>query len=142
MGGAPYSIDPGLGGPTGPGTGIPTASSTRPLFDYGGEVPQEMAIPDDPNTRTLPMAPPLQQQQSGLGDIVSLIGDAAKAYGAYAAIAAAKRGGRIKKADAGEVSGDDVLPEIDVDAQRPDPDVQYTGGVNPVDRADAGADSR
>ena len=136
MGGAPYSIDPGLGGPTGPGTGIPTASSTRPLFDYGGEVPTEMAIPDDPSQRSLAQAPPLQSGQGGSGsgsgltdlaDIAKIAGTAAEIYGMFA-----KRGGRIGKDDGGDVQGDQPpLDPIEVDSTKP---IQYTGGLDPVDK--------
>ena len=111
-------------------------------YDNGGEVPTELNIPDDKNQRSLPTAPPLQQQQSSpFGDILKLAGTAAEAYGAYAALAAAKRGGRIGKDDGGDVQSDPtgasdyVMSDQTVASAKPPPGIQYTGGLDPVDQA-------
>ena len=103
-------------------------------YSYAGD---ELDIPDTQNQRGLAVAPALQSSQSsGMSDlsgIMKLAGTAAETYGAYAALAAAKRGGRIKKDVGGGASGSWDDP--------PDPDnvVSPQGvGKGVIDRSGSG----
>jgi hypothetical protein len=98
-------------------------------YDDGGTPYQtsgQLDIPDDPNSRNLAVAGPQPAAQSSssqdMNDIAKLAGAAAEAYGSYALLAAAKRGGRIKRAGgglAGRTGYDDGGAPAD-DATMPD----------------------
>jgi hypothetical protein len=123
--------------------GLMASTQGKVKFDDGGvvsdapqvDVPQSLNIPNDQSgggggggSRLAVASPPSGGQSSGQQDMQDVM--------AIAEIAAmfAKRGGRIKKDDGGSASADpDALPDIEVDSSTPPP-VQYTGGLNPVDR--------
>lgn len=88
----------------------------------------QMDIPDVQGANKLQTAGPLKKQPTGLQDALQMgnIMDLGSNIGTVFSNQGigSKRGGRIHKQDAGEVDGSDVLPEIEVDAQRPDPEEQ------------------